>query len=62
MKKLCLILLLTSSTLMAQKKMLSMEDAVMKARTSLAPQNLKQLMWIKNTTDYSYIGSDNNLY
>jgi dipeptidyl-peptidase-4 len=62
MKKLCLILLLTSSTLMAQKKMLSMEDAVVKARTSLAPQNLKQLMWIKNTTDYSYIGSDNNLY
>lgn len=62
MKKLCLLLLLISPSLMAQKKMLSMEDAVMKARTSLAPQNLKQLMWIKNTTDYSYIGSDNNLY
>jgi dipeptidyl-peptidase-4 len=62
MKKLCLLLLLISPSLMAQKKMLSMEDAVVKARTSLAPQNLKQLMWIKNTTDYSYIGSDNNLY
>jgi dipeptidyl-peptidase-4 len=62
MKKLGCILLLISSTLMAQKKMLSMDDAILKGKTSLAPQNLKQLMWIKNTTDYSYIGLDNNLY
>ena len=62
MKKIFLLLLLASSITQAQNKMLSMEDAVLKARTSLAPQNFKQLMWIKSSIDYCYIGSDNNLY
>jgi dipeptidyl-peptidase-4 len=62
MKKIFLLLVLASSITQAQNKMLGMEDAVLKARTSLAPQNFKQLMWIKSSIDYSYIGADNNLY
>ena len=62
MKRIFLFLLLASATVKAQNKMLSMEDAVLKARTSLAPQSFKQMMWIKNSNDYSYIGTDNNLY
>jgi hypothetical protein len=49
MKKIILLLLLLSALVNAQNKMLSMEDAVLKARTSLAPQNFKQMMWIKNS-------------
>jgi dipeptidyl-peptidase-4 len=62
MKKIILLLLLLSALVNAQNKMLSMEDAVLKARTSLAPQNFKQMMWIKNSIDYSYVGTDNHLY
>jgi dipeptidyl-peptidase 4 len=39
---------------LAQNKLLSLEDAVLKQRTTLAPAKLKQLMWIKNTHKYSY--------
>ncbi|MFH1320644.1 MAG: DPP IV N-terminal domain-containing protein [Bacteroidota bacterium] len=42
------------SPALAQQKMLSIEDAVLKGRTTLAPENLSQLQWIKNSTDYSY--------
>ena len=62
MKKLLLLFLIASTAIKAQNKMLSMEDAVLKARTSLAPQNFKQMMWIKNSNEYSYVGTDNNLY
>ena len=32
-----------------------MEDAMIKARTTLAPENLKGLQFIKNSSDYAYI-------
>ncbi len=39
----------------AQQKMLSMEDAMVNARTTLAPENLRQLQFIKGTNDYVYL-------
>jgi dipeptidyl-peptidase-4 len=39
----------------AQNKMLTMEEAVVKQRTTLAPARLKQMTWIKNSNSYSYI-------
>ena len=57
MKKAILIIsLLTGAIfLSAQQKMLSMEDAMLKARTTLAPENLSQLQFYGNTTDYIYL-------
>ena len=40
---------------MAQQKQLSMEDAMLNARTSLAPENLKQLQFVKGTNEYVYL-------
>lgn len=62
MNKITLLFLFTGALVQAQNKMLSMEDAVLKARTGLAPQTLKQLMWVKNSNDYSYVSVENNLY
>ncbi len=42
-------------TSIAQKKLLTMEEAVVKQRTTLAPAKLKQLMWVKGTNTYSYV-------
>ncbi len=39
----------------AQQKMLSVEDAVLKQRTTLAPDRLMQLQWIKGVNIYSYV-------
>ena len=39
----------------SQLKQLSIEDAMINARTSLAPENLKQLQFIKGTDEYIYI-------
>lgn len=39
----------------AQNKMLTMEDAMLKARTTLAPENLSQLQFYGNTNDYIYL-------
>lgn len=36
-------------------KNLSLEEALVKNRTALAPQNLKQLQFVFNTTDYVYL-------
>ena len=49
------LLLLISNSLTAQDKMLSMEDAMLKARTTLAPQNLQQLQFYGSTNDYLYL-------
>ncbi|HYK75872.1 MAG TPA: S9 family peptidase, partial [Daejeonella sp.] len=57
MKKIFLlggILAFITSFTLAQQKQLSMEDAFLNVRTTLAPQNLKQLGWIKGTDDLSY--------
>ncbi|MCC6252604.1 MAG: DPP IV N-terminal domain-containing protein [Bacteroidia bacterium] len=62
MKKYLLLILLFTHNIYAQDKLFTMTDAVLNARTSLAPQTLKQLKWIKNSAEYSYVGTDNNLY
>ena len=57
MKKIILtagILCLFSASF-SQKKMLTIEDAMLNARTTLAPESLKQLQFIKGTGDYVYI-------
>lgn len=48
-------LLFLSCLLTAQPKMLSMEDAMLKARTTLAPENLRQLQFFSGTGDYVHL-------
>lgn len=56
MKKIFFFLLIISAiSLHAQVKLLSMEDAMLKARTTLAPENLKQLQFLSGTSDYVYL-------
>ena len=58
MKKLLLItsvFIAFTQTANAQTKSLTMEEAVVKQRTTLAPAKLPQLMWIKNSNSYSYV-------
>lgn len=49
-------LLALSFTAVAQNKMLSVEEAVSKARTTLAADRLSQLQWIPQSTNFSYVG------
>ncbi|AKD03527.1 S9 family peptidase [Pontibacter korlensis] len=58
-KRLALLLLLLTATLQlqAQKKELTMEDAIL--NPALQPQNLRQLDWIANSNDYAYIRQSN---
>jgi hypothetical protein len=39
----------------AQTKLLTMEEAVVKQRSTLAPAKLKQLMWVKGSDNYSFV-------
>lgn len=56
MKNLFLVLLLVASSLAnGQKKMLTMQDAMVNNRTTLAPETLKQLQFIKGTNDVVFI-------
>ena len=56
MKKIfCSLFLVAAIAATAQNKMLSMEDAMLKARTTLAPENLKQLQFVYGTGDYVYL-------
>lgn len=56
MKKLIVIIFIALSQItLAQTKLLSMEDAIIKQRTTLAPARLKQLMWVKGTDNFSYV-------
>ncbi len=41
----------------AQNRQLTMEDAMVKTRTTLAPENLRQLQFVKGTNDYVYISN-----
>lgn len=60
MKKILLIALLLCCNffLYSQNKILSMEDAMLKARTTLAPENLPQLQFYESTNDYIYLKKD----
>jgi dipeptidyl-peptidase 4 len=44
-----------SLSLLAQNKLLTMEDAMVRNRTTLAPQNLRQLQFVYGTEDYVYL-------
>ncbi|HEY8388253.1 MAG TPA: DPP IV N-terminal domain-containing protein [Parasegetibacter sp.] len=63
MKQLLSIILVLSfvTTSFAQKKQLTMEDAFLNARTTLAPENLRQLKWIKNSDYLSYVVRKNGV-
>ncbi|MBS1510238.1 MAG: DPP IV N-terminal domain-containing protein [Bacteroidetes bacterium] len=50
-----LFLLLFSLCVRAQDKLLTMEDAMVNNKTTLAPENLRQLQFIYGTTDYVYL-------
>lgn len=61
MKKIYLLLLISGFylTTAAQNKLLSMEDAILKARTTLAPENLAQLQFFENSNDYVFLKKQN---
>lgn len=50
-----LLFLCLSTYSWSQNKLLSIEDAVLKQRTTLAPERLMQLQWIKGTSLFSYV-------
>ena len=56
-----IIFLVISNLVTAQQKMLTMEDAMVNARTTLAPETLKQLQFIKGTSDYVYLKKINSI-
>jgi len=61
MKKITLLLvfLFLINVVFAQKLSLTMEDAMVNARTTLATENLKMLQFIKGTDDYVYLKKNN---
>lgn len=60
MKKTLLLTSLALSTIVfAQDKLLTIQEAVLKGRTSLAPKRLQALSFIKGSNKFSYI--DNNI-
>lgn len=61
MKKIIFLLaILIPAYIFAQSKMLTMEDAMVKNRTTLAAENLKQLQFIYGTGDYVYLKKIND--
>ena len=50
--------LCVSAILFGQDKILTMEDALVKNRSTLAPDNLNQLQFIYGTNDYVYLSKD----
>ncbi len=55
-----LLLIFLEPKLIAQNKMLTMDDAIIKSKISLAPKRLPQLMWVKGINDFSYIDTSNS--
>lgn len=61
MKKITLLLLGSICfSCIAQNKLLTLEDALVKNRTTLAPENLRQLQFIYGTDDYVYLKKIND--
>ena len=50
---------LFTSFVFAQNQKLNLEDAILKQRTSLAPERLNQLQWVKGTDQYAQIIKSN---
>lgn len=55
-----LLLIASVQPAIAQPKLLTMEEAVVKQNTSLAPAKLHQLMWIEKTDSFSYVEKSKN--
>lgn len=53
-------LFFSSYTFFAQNRLLTMEEAIIKQKTSLAPAKLRQLQWIKGSDNLSYIDKKDN--
>ncbi len=53
-------ILLFANVAFAQLKQLSMADAMINARTTLAPENYKQLQFIKGTDEFVYLNKTND--
>lgn len=49
------ITFIVSAQIIAQTKLLTMEDAFLRQKTTLAPAKIKQLMWIPESNNYSYV-------
>lgn len=62
LKHFILIVLFSISSLWAQKKYLSMEDAILGSYKALKVQNLKQLAWMGNSSNFCYVDSLNGQY
>ncbi len=62
MKNILLFLLMITfcGTLFSQNKLLTIEDALVKNRTTLAAENLKQLQFIYGTDDFVYLKKEGN--
>ncbi|MBL0343224.1 MAG: DPP IV N-terminal domain-containing protein [Bacteroidetes bacterium] len=56
---LCYFLLITSIS--AQTKLLTLDDAVMAARKGLVPAKAEQLQWIHKTSEFYYINKDSGV-
>ncbi len=54
-KSIFFIFLFLSSLTFSQEKLLTVEDVVLNSFSQLYPSNLKQLQWIPNTYNYSYV-------
>jgi dipeptidyl-peptidase-4 len=52
------LLVIVSTGTFAQKKNLTLDEAVMQQRSNLAPKRLAQLQWVANTNSYSYTEVD----
>lgn len=59
MKKITLLFVLVANISFSQTKMFTMEEAVVLQRSTLAPAKLKQLMWVKNSDNYSFVDKQN---
>lgn len=60
MKKIFLLLSLVSFGMyQVQSQNLTIDDAILKGRTTLAPERLSQLMWKPDNKTMSYVGKQN---
>lgn len=53
------LLVFSMQATVAQTKLLTMEEAIIKQKTTLAPVKLKQLAWIEGADKYFFINNDN---
>ncbi|HMG15721.1 MAG TPA: hypothetical protein VK590_09750, partial [Saprospiraceae bacterium] len=56
-----LYLLIYSVQSFGQDKLLTLEETVIKQRTSLAPKKLNQLQWIKGSNQYVFVQDDKQI-